>query len=118
MLCEDLAALWNHPETPIPLKKRILRTVLTEIIVDNEPDPQTHRLRLHWAGGVHSEPLVERNRPGHHRHAADRSVIDLAHDLSQICENNAALCLQSSCVARTLRASFCEDESQCVTSCD
>jgi len=26
-LSEDLLALWNHPEAPIPLKKRILRTV-------------------------------------------------------------------------------------------
>jgi len=29
MLSEDLAALWNQPKAPIPLKKRILRTVLT-----------------------------------------------------------------------------------------
>ena len=40
MLSEDLSALWNQPEAPIPLKKRILRTVLTEIIVDSEPIPQ------------------------------------------------------------------------------
>jgi hypothetical protein len=31
-LGEDLTALWNHPEAPTPLKKRILRTVLTEIV--------------------------------------------------------------------------------------
>ena len=87
MLSEDLSALWNQPEAPIPLKKRILRTVLTEIIVDNEPDPSTHRLRLHWAGGVHSELHVERNKPGHHRHSADRSVIDLVRELSKICQD-------------------------------
>jgi len=86
-LSEDLSALWNQPGAPIPLKKRILRTVLTEIIVDNEPDPSTHRLRLHWAGGVHSELRVERNKPGHHRHSADRSVIDLVHELSKICQD-------------------------------
>jgi hypothetical protein len=34
-LSEDLMALWNHPGAPIQLKKRILRTVLTEIIIDN-----------------------------------------------------------------------------------
>src|SRR5208282_4639072 len=32
--------------------------------------------------------------------------------------DNAALCRQSSYDARAPRASFCEDESQCVTSCD
>jgi len=84
-LSEDLMALWNHPEAPIQLKKRILRTVLTEIIIDNETDLATHHLRLHWAGGVHTELRVERNKPGQHRHSADRSVIDLVSDLSKIC---------------------------------
>src|SRR6185503_10543696 len=32
--------------------------------------------------------------------------------------DSCALCRQSSCDARALRASFCEDESQWVTSCD
>ncbi len=76
-LSEDLTGLWNHPDAPIQLKKRILRTVLTEIIIDNDADSATHRLRLHWAGGVHTELRVERNKPGQHRHSADRSVIEL-----------------------------------------
>ena len=84
-LSEDLMALWNHPEAPIQLKKRILRTVLTEIVIDNEADSATHHLRLHWAGGVHTELRVERNKTGQHRHSADRSVIDLVSDLSKIC---------------------------------
>ena len=77
-------ALWNHSEAPIQLKKRILRTVLTEIIIDNETDLATHYLRLHWVGGVHTELRVERNKAGQHRHSADRSVIDLVSDLSKI----------------------------------
>ncbi len=82
-LSEDLVALWNHPEAPIQLKKRILRTVLTEIIIDHKADSTTHHLRLHWAGGVHTELRVERNKTGQHRHSADRSVIDLA----KICQD-------------------------------
>ena len=82
-------ALWNHPDAPIQLKKRILRTVLTEIIIDNVADSATHRLRLHWAGGVHSELRVERNKPGQHRHSADRSVIELISDLAKICQDKA-----------------------------
>jgi len=84
-LSEDLMALWNHPEAPIQLKKRILRTVLTEIIIDHETDLATHHLRLHWAGGVQTELRVERNKPGQHRHSVERSVIDLVSDLSKIC---------------------------------
>lgn len=86
-LSEDLMALWNHPEAPIQLKKRILRTVLTEIMIDNEADSTTHRLRLHWAGGVHTELRVERNKSGQHRHSTDRSVIDLVSELAKICQD-------------------------------
>jgi len=86
-LSEDLMALWNHPEAPIQLKKRILRTVLTEIIVDSEADSTTHRLRLHWAGGVHTELRVERNKSGQHRNSADRCVIELVSELAKICQD-------------------------------
>ena len=86
-LSEDLMALWNHPEAPIQLKKRILRAVLTEIMIDNEADSTTHRLRLHWAGGVHTELRVQRNKSGQHRHSADRSVIDLVSELAKICQD-------------------------------
>jgi hypothetical protein len=32
-LAEDLPALWNHPAASVETRKRILRTVLKEIIV-------------------------------------------------------------------------------------
>ena len=86
-LSEDLMTLWNHPDAPVQLKKRILRTVLTEIIIDNETNSTMHHLHLHWAGGVHTELRVERNRPGQHRHSADRSVIELVSDLAKICQD-------------------------------
>jgi DNA invertase Pin-like site-specific DNA recombinase len=88
-LSEDLMALWNHPEAPIQLKKRILRTVLTEIIIDNAAESTAHRLRLHWAGGVHTELRVERNKSGQHRHSADRSVVELVSELAKICQDKA-----------------------------
>jgi DNA invertase Pin-like site-specific DNA recombinase len=84
-LSEDVMSLWNHPEAPVQLKKRILRTVLTEIVIDHEADPEIYRLRLHWTGGVHTEVSVRRNKPGQHRHSADRSVIYLVSDLVKIC---------------------------------
>jgi DNA invertase Pin-like site-specific DNA recombinase len=86
-LSEDLIALWNHPEAPVQLKKRILRTVLTEIIIDDETESRTHRLRLHWAGGVHTELRVERTKRGQHRYSANRSVIELVSDLAKICHD-------------------------------
>jgi DNA invertase Pin-like site-specific DNA recombinase len=86
-LSEDLIALWNHPEAPIQLKKRILRTVLTEVVIDNDAESTAHQLRLHWAGGVHTELRVERNKSGRHRHSSDRSVIELVSELAKICHD-------------------------------
>src|SRR6185503_6449299 len=54
------------------------------------------------------------NHPGPACPATCRSVVRTAQRNADSC----ALCRQSSCDARALRASFCEDESQWVTSCD
>ena len=84
-LGDDVWALWDHPDTPVQLKKRILRTVLNEIVVDSKRDSPTHRLILHWAGGVHTELYVERNLSGQHRRSAERTVIDLVSELAKVC---------------------------------
>jgi hypothetical protein len=84
-LGDDVMGAWNHPDAPVQLKKRILRTVLNEIVVDSKPDSSTYRLILHWAGGVHTELCVERNKPGQHGRSAERTVIDLVSELAKIC---------------------------------
>ena len=46
-LGSDLPALWNDPTAPVELKKRILRTVISEIIVDvNHGSGQIEMRRL------------------------------------------------------------------------
>ncbi|MBI3879893.1 MAG: PQQ-binding-like beta-propeller repeat protein, partial [Verrucomicrobia bacterium] len=37
----DLDLVWNHPHCPVHLKKRILRTVIREIIVQQDENPST-----------------------------------------------------------------------------
>jgi hypothetical protein len=88
-LGDDVRTLWEHPDAPVQLKKRILRTVLNEIIVQSERESRTHRLILHWAGGVHTELSVERNPSGQHRRRAGRTVIDLVSELSKVCPDKA-----------------------------
>jgi len=84
-LGDDVRALWDHPDAPVQVKKRILQTMLHEIIVQSERGSRSHRLILHWAGGVHTELFVERNPTGQHRRKAERTVIDLVGELSKIC---------------------------------
>jgi DNA invertase Pin-like site-specific DNA recombinase len=87
-LGEDLDAVWYHPEAPPDLKKRILRTVLEEIIVEMRDDPHEILLRLHWSGGVHSELSVQRLRAGEHCYKSPQEVVDMIRDLAKVCDDN------------------------------
>jgi hypothetical protein len=83
----DLPQLWNDPQTPIELKKQILRTVIEEIVVQSAPESPEHRLQIHWVGGVHSELIVPRNKSGHHGRRADGKVIELVGELVKVCDD-------------------------------
>lgn len=88
-LGSDLRQLWNHPAASVELKKRILRTVLEEIIVNSADDPPRNILHLHWKGGIHTELQVRRNPRGLHRHVTERSVLELIEELSKVCDDRA-----------------------------
>ncbi len=86
-LGEDLFATWRDPAAPVDLKKRILRTVLTEIVVDVADEPPELQMWLHWQGGVHTELRVPKNRTGKHRRCTDRKVVDLVRELAKVCSD-------------------------------
>lgn len=86
-LSQDLSAVWQHPAVPEALKKRLLRTVLHEIIIDTTPEPPEHILHLHWHGGVHTELRIARNTAGKHGRATDQDVIGVIRELSKVCRD-------------------------------
>src|SRR5262249_62418360 len=57
-LGSDLERAWNHPAATAETRKRILRTVITEIVARLEGD-EVH-LVLHWQAGEHSELKVSK----------------------------------------------------------
>ena len=67
---EDLATrletVWTAPGTDVRLKKRIVRTLLQEVLVEVDSTGGTIDLVLRWAGGVHTELRVPRRRRGQH----------------------------------------------------
>ena len=85
----DLARLWQEADTAVELKKEILRTVIEEIMADSSPQAAEHRLQIHWAGGVHTELVVPRNKSGLHRRRADDKVIELVAELVKVCDDRA-----------------------------
>jgi Recombinase/Resolvase, N terminal domain len=54
-LAGDLEAVWKHPETDVRLKKRIVRTLIEEVVVDVDGQAGEIIAVVHWKGGVHTE---------------------------------------------------------------
>ena len=88
-LGNDLSMLWSHSAASEELKKRILRTVLREITVNDDRERSEHHLVLHWQGGVHTELRVPRNLTGKHRNRTDKTANDLIAELSKVCSDQA-----------------------------
>lgn len=64
MLAADLKSVWTAPSTDARLKKRIVRTVIEEVIADIDEDPAEIVLTVHWSGGVHTELRLLKRRRG------------------------------------------------------
>lgn len=60
-LADNLPKAWNHAKADIRLKKRILRTVIKEIVVDIDDDNNLTAV-IHWFGGKHTQYTVKRRR--------------------------------------------------------
>ncbi len=78
---EDIAELWQHPNAWAVMKKRILRTVLKEIvgrIVE-------HRIAivLHWRGGDDTDLEFAKNGTGQHRWVTEQDIVELVRSLAR-----------------------------------
>ena len=63
-LADDLETVWNNPGTDAGLKKRIVRTLIHEVIADIDYEASEVVLTIHWKGGVHTELRVPRRKRG------------------------------------------------------
>jgi hypothetical protein len=79
-LAEDLKTVWADPSTDARLKKRIVRTVIHEVIADIDPEAAEIVLVVHWIGGVHSEMRLPRRRRGQ-RNSTSADVITAVRQL-------------------------------------
>jgi DNA invertase Pin-like site-specific DNA recombinase len=86
-LGEDMERLWDHPGSPMSLKKRILRTVLEEVVADTTDEPPAVHLKLHWVGGSHTQLTVRKNRTGDHNNVNSEEVTELIRELALVCED-------------------------------
>jgi DNA invertase Pin-like site-specific DNA recombinase len=63
-LAEDLETVWNAPESDARLRKRIVRALMHEVLVDVDHQTNEVIVVIHWQGGVHTELRVPRRRRG------------------------------------------------------
>jgi len=88
-LGRNLPALWDHAAATDDLKKRILRTVLEEVVIRDHDDRTHHQLILHWKGGTHTELYVVRNTRGKNPGATSKTALELIEELSKVCGDRA-----------------------------
>ncbi len=84
-LAADLESVWNHPQADARLKKRIVRTLIHEAVVDIDPHAGEIILVIHWKGGVHTELRLPRRRRGQTSVHALPEVVDAVRALVRIC---------------------------------
>jgi hypothetical protein len=88
-LAADLEALWNDEKTNAQLKKRVLRSLIRDIIVDVDAAAAEVIVVIHWKGGVHTELRLPRRRRGQNTTTTSKEAIDAVRVLARICTDQA-----------------------------
>jgi DNA invertase Pin-like site-specific DNA recombinase len=79
-LSKDLARAWDSVGATIETKKKIIRLLIAEIVVDVR---DTLDLIIHWQGGDHTRLTVKKYKAGRNRWVTDAEVIDLVRVLAR-----------------------------------
>jgi len=96
-LAKDLKGVWDDPRTDVRLKKRVIRTVIQEIIVDVDSAAGDIELIIRWKGDIHSAIHVRRRRRGQNCLHTAKEAVTAVEILSRICTDDMiANCLNRS----------------------
>jgi DNA invertase Pin-like site-specific DNA recombinase len=87
-LAADLKVIWRDPTTDVPLKKRIVRELIREVIADVDATGGEIILVVHWAGGVHTELRVPRRRRGQQRKSTAPEIVEAVRMLACKCTDD------------------------------
>lgn len=87
-LAAELESVWSHPGADARLKKRIVRTLIHDVVVDVDPQAGEVILVVHWKGGVHSELRLPRRRRGQNTTHTSAPIIEAVRILARTCPDN------------------------------
>lgn len=82
-LAKNLPGVWFDERTDMALKKRIVRVLIEEVVVDDKTPGQIDAV-IHWKGGQHGAIRVRRNRTGVHCFTTDTDTVELVKSLAEV----------------------------------
>ncbi|WP_247493149.1 hypothetical protein [Bradyrhizobium sp. 142] len=80
VLASNLKTVWDAPTTDARLKKRIVRTLIHEVVADIHDAASEIVLIVHWVGGAHSELRLPKRRRGQ-RNSTSTDIIQAVRQL-------------------------------------
>jgi DNA invertase Pin-like site-specific DNA recombinase len=80
-LGRDLSRAWDSIGASVETRKKIIRLLIAEIVVNLVGD--TLALVLHWQGGDHTRLSAKRNKVGQNRWVTNTDVVDLVRILAR-----------------------------------
>jgi DNA invertase Pin-like site-specific DNA recombinase len=105
-LAADLEALWNDPRADERTKKRLLRTLIREIIVDIDQETNELVVLIHWKGGVHTPLRIKRRRPGERSTQTSKDTVEAVRMLSRIQNDEQIAGVLNRAQVRTARGNY------------
>jgi hypothetical protein len=81
LLGANLKTVWSAPTTDARLKKRIVRTLIHQVVADIDDTTSEIVIFVHWSGGVHSEMRLRRRGQ---RNSTPSDVIAAVRELALI----------------------------------
>lgn len=85
LLAERLEELWQQDGADARLRKRIVRSLIHEVIVDVDNLASEIVLVIHWKGGLHTEVRVPRRRRGQSSAHTAPEIVSAVRLLARIC---------------------------------
>jgi excisionase family DNA binding protein len=84
----DFKRVWHDPDADVRLKKRILRTLIEEIVVDVDREAGMVALVIHWKGGIHTKLGLPARRRGQNRLHTAPEVVEAVGILVRTCTDD------------------------------
>lgn len=86
-LFADLQRVWDCPTTDSRLKKRVIGTLIEEVVVNLDEAGGEIVVVIHWRGGIHTEERLKRRRRGQCGPHTSSDIVESVRVLARVCKD-------------------------------